>query len=400
MSSLARVKRLLVGNPIPTDLAMHERLSPATGLAVFASDALSSVAYATEEILLILVLAGGAALYLSVPIAVAIAALIVIVVSSYRQTIRAYPQGGGSYIVTRQNLGRYPSLVAGAALQVDYVLTVAVSVAAGIAAITSAIPPLYPHRVALCAFGVAGIAVANLRGVREAGRLFAVPTYLFLAGYAVLLGWGGVQWLRSGGTAPDPSHVPAPVAGLSVFLVLRAFASGCAALTGIEAVSNGVQAFRKPEPRNAAITLMIMAVILGFFFLGTSYLAHVYLVVPGAGQTVVSQLGRAIFGSGLLYYLMQIATAAIGIGVDRLPVGDDHDRQQEDDDAGDRQGVAERRGARDAQDEQDFLGRVGHRRQRVRGEDRQGDGNPQALLAEPLGLERGPEEPPLPAHLT
>src|SRR5207244_1204929 len=169
------VKRILVGRPIPTDLAMHERLSPATGLAVFASDALSSVAYATEEILLILVLAGGTALYLSVPIAVAIAALIAIVVSSYRQTIRAYPQGGGSYIVTRQNLGRYPSLVAGAALQVDYVLTVAVSVAAGIAAITSALPLLYPYRVALCVVGVAGIAVANLRGVREAGGCSPSP---------------------------------------------------------------------------------------------------------------------------------------------------------------------------------------------------------------------------------
>ena len=311
MSSLMRVKRILVGSPIPTDLAMHERLSPATGLAVFASDALSSVAYATEEILLILVLAGGAALYLSVPIAVAIAALIVIVVSSYRQTIRAYPQGGGSYIVTRQNLGRYPSLVAGAALQVDYVLTVAVSVAAGIAAITSAIPPLYPHRVALCAFGVAGIAVANLRGVREAGRLFAVPTYLFLAGYAVLLGWGGVQWLRSGGTAPDPSHVPAPVAGLSVFLVLRAFASGCAALTGIEAVSDGVPAFRPPEARNARAVLAALGVILVGLFIGISVLAHAFGVVPIEGETVNSQLARRVFGLTPPYYALQAVTALI-----------------------------------------------------------------------------------------
>src|SRR5262249_40534736 len=190
---------------IATDLAKHERLSPVTGLAVFASDALSSVAYATEEVLLILVLAGSAALHLAIPIAVAIALLIGIVVSSYRQTIRAYPQGGGSYIVTRENLGRYPSLVAAAALLVDYVLTVAVSVAAGIAAITSAVPPLYAHRVLLCTAGVVGIAVANLRGVREAGRLFAAPTYLFLSAYVLLIVWGGIRWLSGGGAAVDPA---------------------------------------------------------------------------------------------------------------------------------------------------------------------------------------------------
>src|SRR5215831_2586265 len=202
--SLSGVKRILVGSPIPTDRAQHERLSPVTGLAVFASDALSSVAYATEEILLILILAGGAALSLSVPIAVAIAALIAIVVSSYRHTILAYPKGGGSYIVTRENLGRYPSLVAGAALLVDYVLTVAVSVAAGIAAITSAIRPLYPYRVTLCVIGVAVIAIGNLRGVRESGRLFALPTYLFLGAYFLLIGWGGFQWLRGAVGAAAP----------------------------------------------------------------------------------------------------------------------------------------------------------------------------------------------------
>src|SRR5215510_3945863 len=220
------LKRVLVGTPIPSTLAKHERLSRVTGLAVFASDALSSAAYATEEILLILVLAGTAALHLSVPIGLGIGILIAIVVSSYRQTILAYPQGGGSYIVTRENLGRYPSLVAGGALLVDYVLTVAVSVAAGIAAITSAIPPLYPYRVTLCVVGVAVIAIGNLRGVRESGRLFALPTYLFLGAYFVLIGWGGLQWLR-GGVGPAPG--PAPALGheaLTAFLVLRAFSSG------------------------------------------------------------------------------------------------------------------------------------------------------------------------------
>jgi amino acid transporter len=309
--SLSGVKRILVGSPIPTDRAQHERLSPVTGLAVFASDALSSVAYATEEILLILILAGGAALSLSVPIAVAIAALIAIVVSSYRQTILAYPRGGGSYIVTRENLGRYPSLIAGGALLVDYVLTVAVSVAAGIAAITSAIPPLYPHRVTLCVLGVGGIAVANLRGVREAGRLFAVPTYLFLAVYAVLLTAGAVRWLERGGAAPEVGHLPAPVAGLSLFLVLRAFASGCAALTGIEAVSDGVPAFRSPEAQNARRVLTALGVILVGLFIGVSALVHAFGVVPVEGETVNSQLARRVFGLTPPYYAVQAVTTLI-----------------------------------------------------------------------------------------
>ncbi len=202
--SVQKVKRILLGTPIPTAHAAHERLGPLTGLAIFASDALSSVAYATEEILLILMLAGSVALGLSVPIAVAIGLLIAIVVSSYRQTILAYPQGGGSYIVTRENLGRYPSLVAGAALLVDYVLTVAVSVAAGIAALTSAIRPLYPYRVTLCIVGVILISVGNLRGVRESGRLFALPTYLFLGAYVLLIGWGGVQWFLGAAAGAHP----------------------------------------------------------------------------------------------------------------------------------------------------------------------------------------------------
>src|SRR5262245_35279647 len=219
------VKRALLGQPIPTSHEIHERLGRATGLAVFASDALSSSAYATEEILLILTLAGTAALHTAVPISLAIALLLTIVVSSYRQTILAYPSAGGAYIVSRENLGTYPSLVAGAALLTDYVLTVSVSVAAGIAAITSAVPPLYSYRVELCVLGVLGITVANLRGVRESGRLFAVPTYAFIASYVLMIGWGAVVWARAGTSGTLATPDPSPAAGteaLAVFLILRA----------------------------------------------------------------------------------------------------------------------------------------------------------------------------------
>jgi amino acid transporter len=309
--SVQNVKRILLGTPIPTAHAAHERLGPLTGLAIFASDALSSVAYATEEILLILVLGGAAALQLSFPIAVAIAALIAIVVSSYRQTILAYPQGGGSYVVTRENLGRYPSLIAGAALLIDYVLTVAVSVAAGIAAITSAIRPLYQYRVTLCVLGVAVIAIGNLRGVRESGRLFALPTYLFLGAYALLIGWGGLQWLRGAAAAVAPA-VPAKGAELVTgFLALRAFSSGCAAMTGIEAVSDGVPAFRAPEARTARRVLLALGGILVALFLGISALAHAYGVLPTEGETVNSQLARLIFGATPLYYFIQAVTMLI-----------------------------------------------------------------------------------------
>jgi amino acid transporter len=306
------MKRILLGTPIPTAHAAHERLGPLTGLAVFASDALSSVAYATEEILLILVLGGSAALEYSLPIAVAIGALIAIVTSSYRQTILAYPQGGGAYVVTRENLGRYPSLVAGAALLVDYVLTVAVSIAAGIAAITSAIPELYPYRVTLCVVGVGAIAVGNLRGIRESGRLFAMPTYLFLGAYFLLIGWGGIQWL---GGAASAFAAPPPVSegheALTVFLVLRAFSSGCAALTGIEAVSDGVPAFRPPEAPNARRVLLALGGILVVLFLGISALAHAFGVVPVTGETVNSQLARRVFGESPLYFAVQGVTMLI-----------------------------------------------------------------------------------------
>jgi amino acid transporter len=213
--------------------------------------------------------------------------------------------------VTRENLGRYPSLVAGAALMVDYILTVAVSVAAGIAAITSAIRPLYPYRVTLCVIGVAVIAIGNLRGVRESGRLFALPTYLFLAAYFLLIGWGGLQWLRGTAAAAAP---PPPAAGgemLTAFLALRAFSSGCAAMTGIEAVSDGVPAFRPPESQTARRVLLALGAILIALFLGISALAHAYGVVPVEGETVNSQLARLVFGASPLYYFIQGVTMLI-----------------------------------------------------------------------------------------
>src|SRR5215471_2850111 len=308
---LSRLKRVFLGSPLPTAQSRHERLAKTTALAVFASDALSSVAYATEEILLVLVLAGTAALSYSLPISIAIAVLITIVVSSYRQTIRAYPQGGGAYIVSKDNLGIYPALVAGAALLIDYVLTVAVSVAAGIAAVTSAVPWLFPYRVVLCVAAVAAIGVANLRGIRESGKLFAAPTYLFIASIFAVVVYGGAGVIFNFlGKAPYAAHAPG-LEGISLFLLLRAFASGCAALTGVEAVSDGVPAFKAPEARNARVVLSWLGVILIVLFLGVTYLAYDFGVVPKEHETVVSQLARHVFGGGVLYYEIQLVTMLI-----------------------------------------------------------------------------------------
>ncbi|HWN02130.1 MAG TPA: APC family permease, partial [Candidatus Dormibacteraeota bacterium] len=281
-------------------------------LAVFSSDAMSSVAYATEEILLILVLAGTAAAHLTVPIALAIAGLLVVVSVSYQQTIHAYPSGGGSYIVARANLGPTAGLVAAGALLIDYVLTVSVSVAAGVAALTSAVPWLLTHRVLLGVVFTAAIAYANLRGVRESGRVFAVPTYLFIVTFGALVATGLFRWLT--GTLPAAAAAPETVAAtqtLTWFLVLRAFASGCTALTGVEAISNGVPAFKHPEARNAAITMGWMAAVLGTLFIGVSVLASALGITPLADETVVSQVARRLFGGGLPYYLVQGSTTLI-----------------------------------------------------------------------------------------
>jgi amino acid transporter len=306
-----RLKRLFVGTPLPTAQSRHERLSKTTALAVFASDALSSTAYATEEILLVLVLAGSTALSYSIPISLAIAILIAIVVSSYRQTIRAYPQGGGAYIVTKDNLGVFPALIAGAALLIDYVLTVAVSVAAGVAAVTSAVPPLFPYRVWLCVLAVVAIGVANLRGIREAGNLFAAPTYLFIVSLSGLVAYGSLGAIFNFiGEAPFAPH-PRGLEGIGLFLLLRAFASGCAALTGVEAVSDGVPAFKPPEAHNARIVLGWLGVILVSLFLGITYLTNDFGIRPREDETIVSQLARHVFGSGAVYYEIQAVTMLI-----------------------------------------------------------------------------------------
>jgi amino acid transporter len=308
---LHELKRLFVGTPLPTAQSRHERLGKASALAVFASDPLSSVAYATEAILLVLILAGSPALSYSLPIGVGIAALILIVIASYRQTIRAYPQGGGAYIVAKDNLGILPALVAGAALLIDYVLTVAVSVAAGVDAVTSALPHLFPYRVWLCLLAIVGISIANLRGVRESGKIFAAPTYLFVASILSLVAWGvGGAALGKLPEAPYAPHPPG-LEGISLFLFLRAFAAGCTALTGVEAVSDGVPAFKSPEAHNARIVMAWLGAISVVMFLGITYLAYDLGIVPGGNETVVSKIARRVFGGGFLYYEIQAVTALI-----------------------------------------------------------------------------------------
>jgi amino acid transporter len=307
---IALLKRMLVGPPMPLAQARHERLRKRVALAVFSSDALSSVAYATEEILLIAVLAGTAALHLSVPISIAITGLLAIVAFSYQQTIHAYPSGGGSYIVARANLGAVAGLIAAAALLVDYVLTVSVSVAAGVAAVTSAFPHLATHKVALGVGCVAVIALANIRGVRESGRIFAVPTYFFVLSFGFMIAEGLFRLATGSLPRTPPPALPAAEA-LTWFLILRAFSSGCTAMTGTEAISNGIPAFRTPESRNAAITLGWMAAILGSFFIGLTVLADRLGIMPTPEETVVSQIARRLHGSGVFYYMIQAATALI-----------------------------------------------------------------------------------------
>ncbi len=306
------LRRTLLGRPLPLERIEHEKLGVFSGLAVFASDALSSVAYGTEEILLILVLAGTSGLGYTTPVGIAIALLLLVVATSYRQTVVEYPSGGGAYVVARENLGRLPSHVAGAALLVDYVLTVAVSVAAGVAAITSAWPVLHVHRVALALGCVAFVMLVNLRGVRESAKVFGVPVYGFICLMIALVVTG--LWRYLAGTLrplPPPTAGVPIVESLTLFLVLRAFSSGCAALTGIEAVANGVQAFRAPSGFRAAHVMALLAGLLGFMFVGTTLLAHSLAVLPSEQETVLSQIGKRVFGDNVLYYLLQASTALI-----------------------------------------------------------------------------------------
>src|SRR6266404_5135250 len=325
---MASLKRLLVGSPIRTARLAHERLTKKTALAIFASDALSSTAYATEQILLVLAAAYAAgqasAFNWVVPISIAIGLLLVVVAISYRQTIHAYPSGGGAFIVAKDNLGPIPGLIAGASLLVDYVLTVSVSVAAGVEAITSAalgtrFAGLHNHRILLCLFFIAFVTVANLRGVREAGALFAAPSYAFIVSFLILIGYGLVRFYLHPGLTAIASDVDLKIAEgyhpepLHLLLLLAAFANGCAALTGIEAISNGVTAFKQPEAKNAATTLSWMAVLLIVMFLGASVLAYFFKVHPTEHETVISQIARVVFTGpiGWFYYVVQATTAAI-----------------------------------------------------------------------------------------
>jgi amino acid transporter len=312
------VKRILVGRPLPTDQQHHQRLRKIVALAVFASDPISSTAYATEAIILVLMSAGAAALTLSIPICIAIIALLLIVGFSYRQTIHAYPNGGGAYIVAHENLGALPGLTAAAALLIDYVLTVAVSVAAGVFAITSlaatwGYPQLAEFRVEIALTCIALITLINLRGVKESGAIFAAPTYLFVISMLACIGIGLVGLALGNITprAPDPAALSASSSTLSLFLLLQAFSAGCTALTGVEAISNGVPAFKQPESRNAALTLIVMLSILGVIFLGITLLAHYLGVVPYEHESVVSQIARMVVGTGGFYFVIQVATALI-----------------------------------------------------------------------------------------
>jgi len=312
-----RAERLLFGAPLSSEAEHGERLPKWKALAVFASDALSSSAYATEEILLVLVLAGSGHLDLALPIAIAISLLLVIVVISYRQTVRAYPNGGGSYSVSRENLGNGAGLVAAASLLTDYILTVAVSISAGALAVISAFPEMEPFRIELAVAGVLMITLINLRGVRESGTIFAIPTYLFIAAFSSLLLVGAAR-LATGlegatlGAERSAAEQGGAVETLGLLLLLRAFASGATALTGVEAIANGVMAFRAPESRNASVTMAWMGGLLAVFFIGATFLATQLDVIPTHDESVLSQIGRQVFGGfepG--YYFLQATTALV-----------------------------------------------------------------------------------------
>jgi len=325
-SAYRRLKGVIFGRPLASERLEHERLNKKTALAVLSSDAVSSVAYATDQILFVLGGAiGMAALNYVLPISAVIVGLLVLVGLSYRQTVFAYPNGGGSYTVARENLGVMPGLVAAAALLTDYILTVAVSIAGGVAAMTSAYSALKPHTVLLCAVSILVLATVNLRGVRESGVAFSVPTYVFILMMLTLLGTGAYRYWTGHELAAlgaplkvDPATMRehggglSPLSGIALlYLLMRGFAEGCVAMTGTEAISNGVMAFRAPASRNAATTLGWMVTILATFFLGVSFLAQHYQAMPTTQQTVLSILGHHVFGGGPLYYVLQYSTFAV-----------------------------------------------------------------------------------------
>lgn len=304
----------LVGRPLQSADAAHQTIGKTVGLAVFASDALSSTAYATEEILFVLAAVGAAAFAYAFPIALAIVALLTILTISYEQTIHAYPGGGGAYIVARDNLGELPAQTAGAALLTDYILTVSVSMASGVAQLTSAYPSLFPYRVILSVGLVLFIMLINLRGVRESGVIFAVPTYFFLAMMFSTVGIGFYRYMTGSlGAVVNPPSLRVPeMASVTLFLILHAFSNGTTAVTGTEAISNGIPAFKEPKSHNAGITLFWMSAILGTLFLGITFLAVKIGAIPGEKETVISQLVRTVFqGQGLLYLTTIAGTTLI-----------------------------------------------------------------------------------------
>lgn len=307
---VTKLKRFLIGRPMKSTELAEEKLTKLKALAVLSSDALSSVAYGTEQILLVLMVAGFTALWYSIPISIAVLGLLTVLILSYRQTIFTYPSGGGAYIVAKENLGLPFGLVAGGSLLVDYILTVAVSASAGTDAITSAFPSLHENRVLIALCIIVILTILNLRGITESASILAYPVYMFVIAIFILI-ISGTYRLATGTIPAHPPAYGVAVSGVSLFILLKAFSSGCSALTGVEAVSNAIPNFKAPAEKNAAVTLVLMGTILGSMFIGISLLAYWYGIVPDSKETVVSQIAAATFGRGTIYYFIQTATAFI-----------------------------------------------------------------------------------------
>ncbi|WP_379158930.1 APC family permease [Paenibacillus sp. sgz5001063] len=308
---MSSVKRFLIGRPLKSEQLGEQKLNKTKALAILSSDALSSVAYGPEQILLVLVTLSAAAFWYSIPIAAGVLVLLLALILSYRQIIFAYPHGGGAYVVSKENLGKYPGLVAGGSLLVDYILTVAVSVSAGTDAITSAFPSLHPYNVVIAIVFVLLITTLNLRGVTESASFLAYPVYLFVLALFILIGLGVFHIVT--GSVPANLHTPlgTPIAGISLFLLLKAFSSGSSALTGVEAISNAIPNFKAPAPNNAAKTLAAMGTLLGVLFTGIVFLAYYYGITPQEDATVVSIIAEQVFGRNFMYYFVQGTTALI-----------------------------------------------------------------------------------------
>lgn len=311
VNMLTSLKRVLIGRPLKSEQLGEQKLNKLKALAILSSDALSSVAYGTEQILLVLVTVSTVALWYSLPIAVGVLFLLTALILSYRQIIFAYPHGGGAYVVSKENLGVNAGLIAGGSLLVDYILTVSVSISAGTDAITSAFPSLHEHNVFIAILLVIFITILNLRGVTESASVLAYPVYLFVFALFITIAVGAYQ-IATGQVSPE-LHAPigAPVAGMTLFLLIRAFSSGCSALTGVEAISNAIPNFKDPAPNNAANTLILMGSLLAILFTGITYLAYYYGITPSHTETVVSQIASQIFGRNVMYYFIQGVTALI-----------------------------------------------------------------------------------------